>query len=140
MMANENDKKIKDLLAAIDKKRKALGIKPKFHLKTNGIIAGTNINTVNSIDKCIALAAGLLQEKSSIDAARQYLGIPEEKNDEFSTTITNGLEDLKLRVQVINWEVEKKKLQGMENKLKDLRSNDAKTEDALNDLASLLEK
>ncbi len=46
--------------------------------------------------------------------------------------------DLKVRVQMIQWDAEKKKLTAMENHLKALRSEDAKTEDALEDITKTL--
>jgi hypothetical protein len=136
-MANDNDKKIKELLAAVEKKRKELGTKPRLHLKTNGLIEGTNINTINTLDKCVVLAAKLMQEQSFTQEACRVLGVPEQ-NTERVTMLRNCLDDLKLRTEVIQWEAEKKKLQAMERKLKDLRSEDAKTQDALADIASML--
>jgi len=136
-MANDNDKKIKDLLTAIETKRKALGSKPKAQWKTNGVLESTNINTINSLDKCVFLASRLLQERSVTKEACEFLGVPQQ-DSERSSWINDALDDVKLRTQIIKWEAEKKKLQAMESKLKDLRSEDAKTADALADIASAL--
>ena len=140
-MANENDKKIKDLLSAIESKKKELGTKPRLQLKTNGLIdvggERVNINTVTGTDKCVVLAGRLLIEKAYAEKACEFLGVPT-KGSERLSYLTNALEDVKGRAQMILWEGEKKKLQAMEAKLKDLRSEDAKTQDALADIAAAL--
>lgn len=136
-MVKENDKKIKDLLSAVEAKRKQLGTKPKAHWKTNGVLEGTNINTLNSTDKCVILAAQLLQEQSFTTEACKLLGVKAQSSKR-ATYLKDAIDDLKLRVEIVQWEAEKKKLQAMEAQLKDLRSSDAKTEDALADIAASL--
>ena len=135
-MPNENDKKIKELLKAAEKKKAELGVKPKPHWKTNGIINKNNINTLNNVDAIVSVATDLILEKEGLLKAHKFLEVAEPtKRMEF---IENALDDLKLRVDIIKWDAEKKKLQAMEKKLKDLRSADAKTEDELSELTSLL--
>jgi hypothetical protein len=136
-MGTENDKKVKDLLAQIEKKRQELGTKPKAAWKTNGVLRGKNINTINEIGACISETSQLLLEREGIKKACDFLGVQEQKSAEASW-LDDALDDLKLRAQIVVWEGEKKKLQAMEAKLKDLRSNDAKTEDALGDIAEAL--
>jgi hypothetical protein len=141
-MANDNDKKIKGLLTAIESKKKGLGTKPKPQWKTNGVLkigseSGININTINSTDKCVWLVSQLLQEMSFAKEACKFLGLPEQDSKHLEL-FNDALDDLKLRTQIVVWEAEKKKLQGMEAKVKDLRSTDAKTEDALADIAASL--
>ena len=140
-MVQENDKKIKDLLAAVASKKKELGTKPKGNWKTNGLLqtdsGKVNLNTINSTDVCVELAALLLQKRSFTKEACELLGVPE-KNSKSAKAINEALDDLKLRAQMIAWDAEKKKLQAMEAQLKDLRSTDAKTEDALASIASSL--
>jgi hypothetical protein len=137
-MANENDTKIKTLLKAIEDKKEKLGSKPKAAWKTNGVVktetVTTNINTINSISVCIELASSLMQKKLATKSACEFLGIEYKEDD----AVSDSLSDLKLRCQIINWDLEKKKLQEMESKLKDLRSLDAKTEDSLSEIANLL--
>lgn len=136
-MGKEHDKKVKDLLAAVDKKRAELGPKPKAIWKTNGIVGGTNINTLNTKERCIEVAARLLQEDEFTVRACKFLEISTE-NSERAEYLKDALDDLKLRVSIVKWEAEKKKLTDMENKLKDLRSEDLKTEDELSKLESEL--
>jgi len=138
-MANENDVKIKTLLEAIEAKKIEMGSKPKSQWKTNGQIGESkvNINTINSIEKCIYLCAEVLQQKSCYSEACLALGV-QEKESTAIDLINDTIHDLKLKVSIIQWDLEKKKLSSMEEKLKDLRSQDLKTEDALADIKSNL--
>ena len=143
MMA-KNDEKIKEFLTKIISKKTSLGAKPKANYKTNCIIKladddrGVNLNTINSVDKCINLAAKAFLNKSMYSEACKFLEVPAKDSSKLSET-NDILDDLKLRTKMIVWEIEKKNLGAMENKLKDLRSEDAKTEDALSDISKILE-
>jgi hypothetical protein len=134
-MASTNDAKIKTLLQTIEAKRESLGVKPKASWETNGVINGRNINTLNSIEACVALASELMLQKGFYDTACAFLDVDGSSLD-LVKGIDDALKDVKLRVQMIKWDNEKKKLTAAEKQLKDLRSEDLKTEDAL----SVLEK
>ncbi len=129
-MSTQNDAKIKNLLKAIDDKKANMGTKPKASWETNGVINGRNINTMNSIDVCISLASELMLQKGMYDQACTFLDV-DGNGSELVKGIDDALHDVKLRVQMIKWDNEKKKLTVMEKQLKDLRSEDLKTEDAL---------
>ena len=143
-MATKNDEKIKALLEAIETKKQSLGTRPRLSLKTNGVITKdlndsfdtpVNINTLN-LDKCISTTAKLLSFKSTLRETMNFLELPEDpasliKVDEY-------LDDIKGRTKALLWDEENKKLKAMEDKLKELRSVDAKTEDAIGDIAKLL--
>jgi hypothetical protein len=138
---NKNDNKIKILLQTIENKKKAIGEKPKAAWETNGVIPisnGININTVNSVDKCIELVAQLMMQKGNFEKACEFLDLKAADSSGIQN-LNSYLSDLKLRVKIIQWETEKKKLQTMEKQLKDLRSEDLKTEDSLIDIASNLD-
>jgi len=141
-MQNKNDTKIKKILEAVTAKKKDLGTKPSGALKTNGLLTinsnRVNINTVNSIEKVVELAAELLSYKSSYEEACELMGIPKKENPKASN-IQNSLDDLKLRASIIKYDAEKKKLAGLEKQLKDLRSEDGKTSDELADISSMLD-
>lgn len=134
---SKNDDKIKALLTQINGKRDELGTKPKASLNTNGILrvldSEVNINTVNSTDALIKLAAKFLLEKSNYAEACKLLDLPEQNSKRLSL-INDSLADIQLRAKIVCWEAEKKKLTALEKKLKDLRSADAKTEDTLADI------
>ena len=136
-MAKDNDSKIKNLLSAIEGKKKSMGTKPKPIWKTNGVLENTNINTINTTEKCVVLAARLLKEQQMTRQACEFLGVKVEDSAR-AEYLNDALEDLKLRVQIVQWDAEKKKLQALENQLKDLRSEDLKTADALADIEGLL--
>ena len=134
----KNDDKIKKLLSEIEAKRKALGSKPRAIWKTNGVLLGTNINTINSTAKCIELAAQFVWDKYRYIEACKFLELPAQNSEEKISFLNDALDDIKLRCQMVLWDIEKKKLEAMENRLKDLRSEDAKTEDALADIEKSL--
>ncbi len=136
-MSTTHDQKVKDLLASVEKRREALGAKPKAIWKTNGVIESVNINTVNSVDRCIEIVAHLIQEQSFTIAACEFLSV-EPKNSERAEYLKDALDDLKLRASIIQWDEGKKKLIAAEKKLKDLRSEELKTEDELASLESEL--
>lgn len=131
-----NDTKIRELLVQIEAKKAQVGTRPRASWKTNGLIGASkaNINTISSVGVCLDLAAELLQKQEYKNKAAQLLEVPAEVDPD----IADGLDDLKLRVSILKYETEKKKLTALEAKLKDLRSNDAKTEDAIAELANLL--
>ena len=134
-MATQNDEKIKTLLQSIETKKTQMGQKPKATWLTNGVIEERNINTITTIDVCVSLASQLISKQDSQTKACEFLGVTVK---DCSNEITYALSDLKLRVQMIQWDAEKKKLTALEKQLKDLRSEDLKTEDALADITKSL--
>lgn len=136
-MTTTHDKKVKDLLALVEAKRASLGVKPKAVWKTNGVFSspgGTaNINTINTMETCIEIAARLIHEQDLIARVCEFFGV-EIKDSERAEYLKDALADLKLRASIIQWDTEKKKLAAMEKKLKDLRSEELKTENELTSL------
>lgn len=143
---SKNDIKIKALLEKIDLQKEKLGEKPKGLWKTNGILKvlganysvnSVNINTINSINMCIELVTKVLLERSHCIEAHKFLEVPEGASTR-GLELNDMLDDIKLRSKMIKWDSEKKKLERLESQLKDLRSEDAKTEDSLADIAKSL--
>lgn len=134
-MASANDAKIKALLDSIEQKKGQLGTKPRAVWRTNGVIEEKNINTITSIDVCVGLAASLIGKKDAVEKACEFLGVA--LNDS-GNGVDDALVDLKLRVQMLQWDMEKKKLGVLEKQLKDLRSEDLKTEDAIADITKAI--
>ena len=130
-----HDEKVQALLKQVNDKKKSLGTKPRGNWN-NGVIDGQNINTA-TIDKCVELAAKLISEKASVTDACVFLGLDPDINKRTSV-IDGALEDLKLRVAILNYDLEKRKLAVLEKQLKDLRSEDLKTADALSDIMDAL--
>jgi tRNA(Phe) wybutosine-synthesizing methylase Tyw3 len=98
---------------------------------------GININTINSVDRCIEIAAQLIMQKGLHEQACAFLGVKDTASSNLKL-LNEYLNDLKLKVKIIQWDFEKKKIQASEQKLKDLRSEDLKTEEALSDISSAL--
>lgn len=127
----KNDKKISELLKTIETKRASLGDKPRASWLSNGLVNGTNINIVNNMDKLIELTSALITMENALKDTYKFLEI--EPTSEM-TTLAYQLTDLKLKAKILKWESEKRKLELLEVKLKNLRSEDAKTSDAISDI------
>jgi len=142
----KNDLKIKDLLKVIETKEDALGIKPRASWKTNGIFIcpngnSTNVNTIGTIEKCLDVVAIILREHSFKIEAAEQLGVSCDSIAAYrGFSFEDWVHDFKLRASMITWDMEKKKLNILDKKLKDLRSEDAKTEDAISSIMKDLEK
>lgn len=135
-----NDAQIKQLRATIDSKRGELGDKPKVAYTTNALLTidGTkvNLNTL-SLDQCVDVASRLLAMTHFNDEANKRLGTDIKiKLGDF--TVDQWISDLKLRVELLTWEDEKKKLATLDKQLASLLSEDARTADALADIAAQL--
>ena len=139
-----NDVKIKQLLSSIEDKRKKLGTKPKMSLQTNGLLKCDegkviNINTINSQDECVRIVADIVTIRDSYIKAADLLGInASEETKYYGFSIKEWLADFKLKVDIIKWTDEDKKIKALEQKLKSLRSEDLKTADALGEIEDLL--
>jgi len=138
-----NDAKIKELLSTIEKKKANLGSKPRMSLKTNGLLKqddkSININTINTLEECIRAVADIYQTHESYIKAAAMLNIEKidlPKINGFS--IEDWIEDFKLKVAIIRWTIEDKKIRALESQLKDLRSEDLKTADALDEISNSL--
>lgn len=136
---NNNDEKIKNLLAVIESKRSQLGPKPRISLRTNGLIKtateSVNINTIRSLEVCVELAGKILLEKKCQEEAAKFFGFDPDLLDKSND---NLLLDLKDRAELLIWESKNRLIIEKEKRLKDLRSEEAKTDDALSLIASEL--
>lgn len=132
---SKNDDKIKEVLEQIEKSKKELGVKPRLMLKSNGLVklasSTVNINTLNSLEACVEVATEVVKNLNGTHHAANKLGLDP---DPYTEGFENQFEDIKLRVSILQYEAKSKKLQAMEQRLKDLRSEDAKTSDAISDI------
>lgn len=136
-MTTNNDEKIKELLEVIELKKKNLGEKPKALWKTNGLLkieTDVNINTITTIHKCIDSAASILATKHFKTEAAKLLDVPSQDLLWNGYSFEDWIHDIKLRASMITWDSDKKKLISLESKLSDLRSQDAKTADAISSI------
>lgn len=137
-----NDAKIKEFRTTVEAKREQLGSKPKLAYTTNASLdldgERINLNTLGNEEACVKVTSQLLAVDHLATLANEMLGTKVKlKFGDF--TATQWIEDIKLRVKLIQWEVGYKKLIAMDKKLAALRSEDAKTTDAIADIAAELE-
>jgi hypothetical protein len=140
---SKNDEQIKKLLGSIKEKRNKLGTKPKLSLKTNGLLKtddgyGININTVNTVEACIVAVATIVVDRDAKSEAAKLLDVDYEAPKYNGFPLEDWIEDFKVRASVLKWKAEDMKIKTLEKKLKDLRSEDLRTADALDDIASEL--
>ena len=138
---NNNDSKIKELLKKVEEQRAGLGSKPKTTLVTNGLLVvngnSYNINTLNKT-QIVSLFATLLIENDAQKKACKELGIDELPFSVQMYTISQWKEDLINRIATLDWNERKSKLDKTEAQLKALVSEEARTADALDDIAKML--
>lgn len=139
----KNDEKIKELLAKIEVKKQELGVRPKASWNTNGIFklpeGHVNLNAVKDYEILLVSASKLISMSESRAKAAELIGL--DKHTSFvhdGYPIEDWLADFKLRVAILNWEAEKLKLDALQKKLDSLRSEEAKTEQELSDITSML--
>jgi len=140
---SKHDTKIKELLNKIEVDKKNLGKKPRVSLNTNGLFRYDktnhfNLNTVSDPRYLVRALGFLLEKETTQKEAAKRLGIDDYVFDWKGYTIKDWEGDFKLRVESIVWDTKQKKLQALQKKLKDLRSEDAKTGDALSDIEGML--
>jgi len=137
-----NDAQIKKFRKAVETKRAALGNKPKVAYTTNALLEingdRVNLNTLSTEARCVEVARDLLMVESFTVEANEAL----DTNVSATIggfTITQWVEDIKLRVRLIAWERDKKKLNAMDKQLQELMSEGARTADAIANIAAQLE-
>lgn len=138
-----NDAKIKEYREKIKAKRAELGEKPRPHYETNGLIVlpdnhKVNINLLSTVEACVDVVQQLLTKANAFNKANELLSTNIECT--FGKyTLYQCVGDIKTRVHMIEWEAGKKTLDAMDRKLAELLSNDAKTEDTINNIAKELD-
>lgn len=141
----KHDDKIKALLAKVAEQQDDLGTKPKALWSTNGIFKykdGTsffNLNTVKDTQVLVEALAYLLGEEQRIKQAADFLGVPSKDLSYNGYSVNEWKTDFKKRVACILWDDKKTKLDATKSKLKSLVSEEAKTEEELNDIESMLQ-
>lgn len=136
----KNDKRIEEILKKVDEQKKALGVKPKLQLVTNGVLS-INMTTCNinvaTIPQLIAAYAALLrieQDVSLTHAAANALGVEVPETLVCGYTTDQWMSDITDRVELVKWILRKMELEKTEATLKQMISEDAKTNSALADI------
>ena len=139
---HKNDKKIRALLDLVESKKETLGEKPKGNWKTNCVWNleknFVNINTIPDVETCVVLLANLISKESYRLSAFDLLEIEPFDTKYCGFLYDDWAHDFKLRASMIKWEEKNRELKKLEEKLNSMKSDDAKTEDTLEDIKKLL--
>lgn len=131
-----NDKTIEEYRTKIENKRKELGKAPKENFITNGIRMHSgvtlNLHVINLL-QCEELLVSLFLEKLGKELVSKEL-----KTELGCSILLDTISDVKSRYAKLLWEVEKKKLDAMDAKLAMLLSEEAKTNNAINEIGKEL--
>lgn len=135
-----NDQKIEELKKQIAVKKEQLKTRPKVAYATNGLLKledkAYNINVLN-YDECFNIVSKLCLANQAIKLANEVLDA--NKQCEISNYLfEDWIADIKLRMMVLAWDVEKNKLSKMDAKLTELLSEEAKTKGSIDDIAKEL--
>lgn len=137
-----HDEKIEALIKEVEKRKAALGSKPRNILRTNGILKFNdrehiNLNTVSDIETIVKSYAYIIEQFEDFKTAANELevDIPFTK-DGFSDE--DWKEDLKDRLASIKWNKKKVELDALTKKLESLVSEEAKTKNELASIEKLL--
>lgn len=136
----KNDEKIKTLLLEIELKEKTL-VKPKVNWKTNAIYRYDgkyiNINIANYND-IIEACSTLINTDETLSKVVNTLDIPSECIQDLVSLNCDYLEDFKTRVAIIKYNSKKSELDKLKNTLKQLVSEEARTEMEIEKIEALL--
>jgi hypothetical protein len=140
---SKNDDKIKQLMETISTKRKLLGIRPKVSYHTNGLLNLLNTSVLNiniaSENDLIEFISDLKQKEYFHKIACEELNIPVKKFIYNNYAVEDYIDDATARMSVILYDIKRKELDSLEKKLSTLLSEDARTENELNNISKLLE-
>jgi hypothetical protein len=138
---SKNDTKIKEILKAIEDKKKNLGEKPKWDFNTNLILTldstNYNINTL-SIKQCVVVLIKLETMNFHISKMCERLNIDLVSPLESAYSVREFVEDLELRVKILKYSEQVKELEVLERQVLALRSEDAKVADELSSILGKL--
>jgi hypothetical protein len=145
-MSKENDVRIKELMALVEKKEKDLGQRPRFLLETNGLfklqVGGGeetfNINTVKDPVLLVNALAMLITTENARREAAQRLGVEISEHRFRNYTIKDWETDFRNRVKMIEYERKKEELELIKKKLETLVSAEGRTKDQLDKICKLL--
>lgn len=134
---SKNDEAILTLINKIEEKKASLGKRPIASWKTCGVFRYYNdpnkffnINTVVNSEQFVEAVSTMIMYDEVRRKSCEMLGV-----DPSSITmpmwngytLTDWIHDFKLRISIIQWDNEKRKLEDMDKKLKGLVSEEAKT-------------
>jgi hypothetical protein len=144
MSKQDNDKVIKELMAKVETQKSALGTRKRYVLNTNGIFKYDasnyfNINTISDPMNFVKALAFLFSQESHFTEACDRLGVNETTWKWYDFTIADWEADFKARLEQIEYDEKKKKLDATKQKLSTLVSEETRTEMELENLKKSLE-
>lgn len=130
----ENDKSILELKASVKSKRDSFGVKPIFSPKTKCMFMFNGVNYNINVLKQSELEVLHVQLNNLIESAKEF------NYDLYidNCLVTDLVDDVKSKINVIKYNNNIKKFEQIENKLDSLMSEDIKTELALKELAEAI--
>lgn len=140
---SKHDEKIKKLLNKVETEKKKLGTKPKVIWNTNCMFRYNdqqyfNLNTVKDTTVLVEALAFLLEKQATMSEAAKRLGVNLPTLRWKGFPIENWEADFKLKAELIAWGEQQKKLAALQKQLKELVSEEAKTEMALEEIEKML--
>jgi len=126
-----SDNRVIELRKILDDKVKNLGVEPKAKYKTNLKVGDVNVLTLN-LDNCVKLLAEILSKQDYIQKAVVMVG--DIKIDDYQEVIN----DLVLRCKILKYKKDKLELDALQKQLDNLRSEELRKNDSLDELEKLL--
>ncbi len=145
MSKETNDKAIKLLMAKVEEQKSTLGTRRRYVLNTNGIFKYDtanyfNINTISDSMNFAKALAFLISQEANFSDACSRLGIHKDLSWKWNEyTISEWEADFKARIEQIEYDEKKKKLDATKQKLATLVSEETRTEMELDNIKKLLE-
>lgn len=140
MAKNDNDKRIIEYRAKVEKARIALGTKPKCVYVGNGLIkihnVQINLNIVTDLNELAFMLGWVVEIAVLTRAGRNALGLP--VDDTKPEDCPDAL-DIKMRAASLKWQIKQRELMAMEQQLETARSAELATADLLDSIGKSLE-
>ena len=128
------DKELTELKAITDKPWKTSGI---LDLGTGATIA---IKTETKVENLVKALSSIIGRKHFYDQAQKLLELKEVPEFSLNGTLESWVEDIKLRLAIVQYEERKNKLQEFKDKMSKFLSEDDQKKVLLNEMISYLKK
>jgi hypothetical protein len=147
MSKETNDSAIKQLMAKVEEQKTALGTRRRYVLNTNGIFKYDskngdetyfNINTISDPITFVNALSYLISQERNFNEACDRLGVKNATWKWYDFTMEEWEADFKARIEQIQYDEKKKKLDATKQKLDTLVSEEARTEMELENIQKTL--
>lgn len=139
---SKNDQRVNELMQKVESQEASLGPRPKISYNTNAKFnfsedTSINFNTAQKPSLLVEAMALLLEKKSFYEQAAEMLGVPSPFSW-FGYSFEEWQEDIKARLDLIKWQLNKKKLDATKKQLETLLSSEGKTSKVLDSIEDML--